>query len=68
MTTRYNTLTVVFDEEIREDDLDHWINAIRMLRKVIDVQPGGSGHDFEHARTQAISELRKELREVLWKF
>lgn len=46
MTDRYDTLKVVFDQEIREDDLQEWIQAIRMLRNVIEVIPVASTDVF----------------------
>lgn len=42
MTTRYNALTVILEHEIREDDLEVLISAIRMLRGVSDVRPEGT--------------------------
>jgi len=57
MTDRYNTVTVVFENEIREDDLEHWINAIGMLRKVIKVVPGEL-NSFDGGREQAKHEFR----------
>ncbi len=68
MTTRYNAVTVVFEKEIREDDLQHWIDAIKLLRSVISVEPveESSSWDHEAAKLQAKYELREELRKVLW--
>jgi hypothetical protein len=34
MTDRYNSLTVVLDRDIREDDAEHILNAIRMIKGV----------------------------------
>jgi len=37
MTDRYNALVVVLDRDIREDDAEHLINAIKMIKGVVDV-------------------------------
>jgi hypothetical protein len=37
MTDRYHALTVVLDREIRTDDAEDIINAIKQLRHVVDV-------------------------------
>ncbi|KKL39757.1 hypothetical protein LCGC14_2368000 [marine sediment metagenome] len=39
MTTRLEGLIVIFDDDIREDDAENWIKAIRMMRKVARVEP-----------------------------
>ena len=39
MTDRLKGCTVVFDRDIRVDDAEHLLDAIRMLRGVIDVTP-----------------------------
>lgn len=39
MTTRHCGYVVLLAEDIREDDGEHVVNAIRMLRGVISVEP-----------------------------
>lgn len=62
MTTRYDTLTVVFEESIREDDLQTWIDAITLMDKVQSVEPGTVNRI---AKIKAKRELRDELRDVI---
>jgi hypothetical protein len=64
MTDRYNSVTVIFEEEIREDDLENWINAIGMMRKVIKVLPGE--RNIESGKYQAAQEIRQKFFEF-WK-
>lgn len=39
MTDRYNALLVVLDQDIRDDDAEAIINAIKMVKGVLDVKP-----------------------------
>lgn len=39
MTDRYNALTVVLDRDIRSDDAEWVINAIKMVKGVASVSP-----------------------------
>ena len=39
MTDRIHALTVVLDEDMRIDDAEPLVQAIRMMRHVADVQP-----------------------------
>ena len=60
MTSRYEAITVTFEEPIREDDLQVWIDAIRLMDKVQAVEPG---------RVDRIEKLKakRELRQELFK-
>ena len=62
MTNRYDTLTVTFEEPIREDDLETWLDAIRLMDKVDMVEPGRIDG---LAKEKAKRELRDELLELL---
>ncbi len=62
MTDRYNALTVVLDRDIREDDAEHLINAIRMLRGVLSVNPNVSDLQ-DHV---AIMRVKRELTQKLY--
>lgn len=62
MTSRYNTLTVTFEEPIREDHLQAWVDAIRLMDKVESVEPG---RVEELAKHKAKRELQRELFELL---
>lgn len=39
MTDRYNAFIVVLEKDIRDDDAEATVNAIRQIRGVLDVQP-----------------------------
>lgn len=62
MTDRLKGVTVVFDRDIREDDAQSIIDAIRMLRHVADVIPSVNVMGDEMARIR----VRNEIREKLW--
>jgi hypothetical protein len=62
MTDRYNYLTVALEQDIRDDDAEHLIGAIRMLRGVLAVEPNvASGADW-----LAEERVRQEYRQKLW--
>lgn len=65
MTDRLNSLTVVLESDIREDDAQTLISAISCLRGVLNVS--GNAADFgEHvARARARRELEQKMFEVL---
>lgn len=69
MTTRHNALLVVLDHEIREDDLEHTLRAIKMIRGVLSVVPSSScdTHDVIAAKEQLRYELLASIREVIMK-
>ena len=62
MTDRYNTLTVVLEREIREDDAEKYIDAIRMIKGVLSVK--GNVADYEEY--MATERVRRELGEKIW--
>jgi hypothetical protein len=45
MTDKYNTIVVVLDKDIREDDAENLINAIQLLKGVIAI--GGNVTDID---------------------
>lgn len=65
MTDRYNYLTVVLEQDIRSDDAEPIINAIKMLRHVVDVRPNVTNSGDWAAQEKAKWELRTKLWEVL---
>jgi hypothetical protein len=65
MTDRVHALTVVLEKEIREDDIQALIDAIKMMRCVLDVQTHVTDIDFYTAREQARAHLTKQLWNVL---
>lgn len=66
MTDRYNALTVVLDQDIRDDDAEKLMQAILQLRGVISVDGNvvniGDYTAFQRAR----SDLAQKLWEVLY--
>jgi hypothetical protein len=65
MTDRYHSLTVVLGKDVREDDCQPLIDAIRHMRGVIDVSGNVSGFD-DIGYMRARNELSKKLWKVLW--
>lgn len=65
MTDRYYALTVVLDKDIRSDDCESIINAIKMMKRVIDVKGNVSTPESWMAESRALHETRMKLWEVL---
>jgi hypothetical protein len=63
MTDRLNGCWVAFERDIREDDAEPLIAAIRMLKGVLAVEVSVSSHADWVAEERA----RRELGEKLWK-
>lgn len=62
MTDRYNALTVVLEQDIRDDDAEALLNAIRQLRGVLSVTGNVSDMNSHIAQERA----RRDLGEKLW--
>lgn len=62
MTDRLKGVWVAFDRDIREDDAEGLINAIRCLRHVVGVKRSVASSDDWINRQR----IRSELRERLW--
>jgi len=63
MTDRFGTLTVVLESDIREDDAEQILNAIRQIRGVLCVE----GNIKDQLAYLAHSRVRAELADKLWK-
>lgn len=62
MTDRLKGLTVAFDRDIREDDAEAIVSAIKMIKGVLDVQPSyATSEDWMNRRR-----IRDELGTALW--
>jgi len=61
MTDRYNALTVVLDRDIRDDDAEAILTAIRMVRGVMSVDPIVSDPSSWVAEMRIRSAFRKAL-------
>ena len=59
MTNRYSTLTVALEQDIREDDAQSLIHAIKMLRGVADV----AGNVSDASQWLAETRVRRDLGE-----
>lgn len=57
MTNRYSTLTVALEQDIREDDAQALIQAIKMLRGVADV----AGNVSDASQWLAETRVRRDL-------
>ncbi len=62
MTDRFNTLTIVLGESIREDDAEALISAIKQLRGVLSV----AGNVSDPVEYMAQERVRRELGTKLW--
>ena len=64
MTDRINTITVVLEKEIREDDCESILNAIRMIKGVLSVSANVADPSDYLAIRRARHELMKKIYEV----
>lgn len=65
MTDRYNAFTVVLENNIRSDDAQSLIEAIKHFRGVLAIQPHVADLDSYVAESRAKSELTQKLFDVL---
>lgn len=62
MTDRVHSLTVVLDSDIREDDIQRWVEAICLLKHVISVTPRVANLDSHMAEERA----KRDLQDKIW--
>lgn len=65
MTDRIHSLTVVLDHDIRDDDIEPIVSAIRQIRCVADVQPHVSDIAAHMAEERAHRQFDAMLHRVL---
>lgn len=65
MTDRYVGLTVALDKDYREDDAEKIIEAIKMVKGVLDVQPAVMDPAHYFAETRVRADLIKKLWDAL---
>ena len=65
MTDRINGVFVTLDKDIRIDDAEHLLNAIRMVKGVADVSPNISDPNVHVARVTAKMELQQKIFDAL---
>ncbi len=66
MTDRFHSLTVILEKDMRDDDCESLINAIKMLRGVIKVNPIVSDPTSWMAEERARRELGQKLLEIVF--
>jgi len=62
MTDRINMLSVALESDVREDDVDRLVNAIKQLRGVMDVET----HVADPADWLAETRARARIRDRVW--
>jgi septin family protein len=65
MTDRHSGYIVVLERDIREDDAQDTINAIRMFRNVVAVVPVIGRTDIHIAEERAMNKWRDKIRALL---
>lgn len=65
MTDRYNAFIVILGNDIREDDAQEIINAIKMIKGVLTVTPHVSGLVDLIAEKKAKIKILKKLYSVI---
>lgn len=66
MTDRHAAYLVTLDTDIREDDAEAVITALRMVRGVLKVKPVPADANLAIAEDRARAELVRKLSDVLW--
>ena len=66
MTTHYNSLLVVLEQDIRDDDAEPLIAAIKQLRGVVDVKGNPASIESATAEARVRVELGKKLFDILY--
>lgn len=66
MTDRYNAFIVVLDHDIRSDDAETIINAIKQIRGVLSVKPKVTDMASVIAEERVRADLSAKLWEVLY--
>lgn len=66
MTDRYNALTVVLDRDVRSDDAESIISAIKMVKGVASVTPNVVDMTDHIAFVRAQSEIGRKIIEVIY--
>lgn len=65
MTDRFHSFTVILENDIREDDAEALINAIKQFKGVLDVRGNISDSELAIAKGRVKAELAKKLWNVL---
>ena len=65
MTDRVKGLIVTLDRDIRIDDVEHAVNAVKMIKGVSSVQLSISTPEDHMARARVMSEIRDKLYDFI---
>lgn len=65
MTDRVASFTVILERDLRDDDAQEIIDAIRQLRGVLEVRPEIVGTDHIVAKAQARGEIFARIQQVM---
>ncbi len=66
MTDRVQSLTVFFEKEVREDDVQVYVDAIRLMRGVSNVELGPVLDSSDYAAREMVGlALWEKMRELL---
>ena len=66
MTDRYYALTVILEKDMRDDDAECVINAIKMMKFVLDVKGNIANPDTWMAEERARRELGQKLLDIVF--
>lgn len=66
MSDRIKGLTVTLRAGMRDDDAEHVINAIRMLKGVVDVTAHVADPGHYMAVVRAKNEIREKIDKIVW--
>lgn len=65
MTDRVNAFVVVLDKDVRIDDAEAWMNAIKMMKGVVSVTPNISSIDMHVAHMRAHTNIAGAIYDTL---
>lgn len=67
MTDRFNAITVVLEKDIRDDDAEFILNAIRMIKGVLSVKGNVNDGVSEYvAKERVRREFRDKLLDIIY--
>lgn len=66
MTNRISGLYVILEEDMREDDIEVLINAIKLFKKVASVEKNLANFDTVIAEVRARQDLAKKMFDILY--
>lgn len=66
MTDRIHSITVVLEHDMRDDDIEPLLDAIRMLRHVQSVTPNVADYTSHMAEQRALEAWRTKLHDLIY--